>query len=583
MRYMLSILPIILFSLYISITPQQLNAESKDEPVVLVVYSSKSGTVDEHQRLLDMLIGHFTSSITFKHTSEVREADFEHVTHVFYYGQSKEHLSTEIKQMIEQFNGTVTAIGFNADQLQERFSFIELVSEELVTKISLRSDEEKSVSIMPDTILNVNVTTGSDVLVKGSYGKGVEYPLFITNGNTHYYGTSKLEPPFSIFLGEVLHEVFAMDHSHEHPAYIRLEDIHPLVEPEKVMKVAKELKRRDIPYMVAVIPVYTNPDTKERHYFKDSPQLLKALKYIQDNGGSIVLHGYTHQFRDDETGEGFEFWDVDHNMPIYHGPDDEVLIKTENEFDTPLEYENYLEELLAFENEYIESKLTRGVQELANYGIYPLAFEAPHYTMSQNGYAQTSQYFSTYVGQIQLSDDNWEIMNTSPYITTPTFLEGMLLLPETIGFIDKVDPKAVEKMIQNIHDYSIVRDGIIAGFYHPFLDEDHFEKFTKVLDELEQIEGLQWIDLKQMNNNVQVEHVHIKSENGEVIVDIDRLKLFFTSIDFLLYHIKKVAVNATWLMVGAGTVAVTLFISYIVITRKRSRKSIYYKRRGIIG
>ncbi|MGP4042129.1 DUF2334 domain-containing protein [Gracilibacillus sp. D59] len=570
-----------ILSFFIIIAPQQISAENKDELAVLVVYSSVSGTVDEHQRLLDMLLGHFTSTIEFKHTSEVTTADFENVTHVFYYGRTKERLSTDFKRMINQFNGTLVVLGNNADQLGEQLSFVEFESEQLITKITLTSNEEKSISIFPDTILNTNATASSTVLVKGSHGKGVDYPLFIKNNNTYYYATTKIEPPFSIFLGEVLHEVFALDHPHEHPAYLRLEDVDPLADPKKLMEIAKELKRRDIPYMVALIPVHTDPMTKEKYLLEDFPQLINTLKYMQDNGGNIVLHGYTHQFRD-ETGEGFEFWDVENNMPIYHGPDDEVIKKTKNDFDTALAYENYLADSLKFEDEYIKSKLTRGVQELANYGIYPLAFEAPHYTMSQNGYAQTSRYFSTYVGQIQLSDENWEVMDTAPYITSPTFLKGMRLLPETIGYVDINDPRAVQKMIQNAHEYSIVRDGIISGFYHPSLDDKNLEKFNKILDELEQIKGLQWIDLKQMNNNVQAEYVHIQSEGGKIMRDINR-KLLFTSFHYLGYHLKTFAVNATWCMVGVGTVAVILFISYTALTRRRYQKSKVYKRRGLIG
>src|SRR5690625_1875509 len=147
--------------------------------------------------------------------------------------------------------------------------------------------------------------------------------------------------------------------------------------------------------MIAVIPVYTNPITKKRYHFSDSPKLLKTLKFMQENGGSVVLHGYTHQFRGSETGEGFEFWDVEHQMPIYHGPADEVVQRTAEDFEHQADYEAYMDENKKFEREYIESRLTRGVQELANYKIYPLAFEAPHYTMSQHGYDVVSDMFST--------------------------------------------------------------------------------------------------------------------------------------------------------------------------------------------
>ena len=92
--------------------------------------------------------------------------------------------------------------------------------------------------------------------------------------------------------------------------------------------------------------------------------------------------------------------------------------------------------------------MTKGIQELANYGIYPLAFEAPHYTMSQHGYKVIAEHFSTYVGQLQLSDQDWEIMTTAPYITSPTFLDGMPLLPETLGYVHLKIRYAIDKMIK---------------------------------------------------------------------------------------------------------------------------------------
>ena len=84
--------------------------------------------------------------------------------------------------------------------------------------------------------------------------------------------------------------------------------------------------------MVAVIPIYTDPESGETHTFADSPELLKTLKEMQRDGGSIVLHGYTHQFRSSETGEGFEFWDVENNTPIYSPADEPFILQKEENF-----------------------------------------------------------------------------------------------------------------------------------------------------------------------------------------------------------------------------------------------------------
>lgn len=55
-----------------------------------------------------------------------------------------------------------------------------------------------------------------------------------------------------------------------------------------------------------------------------------------------------------------------------------------------------------------KTKLTRAIEDLTSSGLYPLAFEAPHYTMSDYGYQIASQYFTSIFGQVQLSSTTWK-------------------------------------------------------------------------------------------------------------------------------------------------------------------------------
>lgn len=547
----------------------EVSAENTNQPEasVLVVYSSPSGELDDQERVLDMLIGHFTSNITFKSTSDVKLEDVTSVSHLFYYGEKKEPLPPSFLNVIKNFSGVFFALGYNVEQLGERFSFVKPQDEGIFSKISIVSNAGKEASIFPHSLMKVKTSTDSEILIKASHGPKNEYPLMIKNKENYYYSALTIDPILSIFLAEILHDVFKQEHENVHKGYIRLEDVHPRVDAKNVMEIAKVLKERNIPYMVAVIPVYLDPETNKEYHLEDNAQLIKALKYIQDNGGSIVLHGYTHQFRTSETGEGFEFWDVENNMPIYHSANEKVVKKTVIDFDSVQAFEQYRKEQIEYETNYVKDKLNKGIQELANYGIYPLAFEAPHYTMSQNGYRVTSDFFSTYVGQIQTSDKDWRIMGTTPYITKPSFLNGMVLLPETIGYVEPNDRKAIEKIIKNAKDFSIVRDGMIAGFYHPYLG---VERFIELLDELEKIPNIDWIDLKKMDNTVHTEHVEIKTIDGDMTVDTEGL--FTLNKDFILFHVKQFVAHLTWGMVGAGAIAVLLFIVYtIFVSLRRNR------------
>ncbi|AIF45541.1 polysaccharide deacetylase family protein [Virgibacillus halodenitrificans] len=562
----------LLITMPLSITSVQAkDSMQENNPKIIVIYSSVNEEIDEHQRMLDMLLGHFSTNITFKPASQVKEMDFSQADYVFYYGQQREILPESFIKMISSYKGTFVSIGYNAYQFGERFDNIEWISNTAeIERITQMNNPTKEQPFDPTSILYINITEDeqTEILLTG-HMKKKEYPLFLRKQNTYYLAATTIQHPLSIFVANALYEVFGEPPAMNvdtHPGYIRLEDVHPMVNPNHLMGIAKILAEKNIPYMIAVIPVYTNPITKEQHHFSDSPELIKTLKFMQKNGGSIVLHGYTHQFRLSETGEGFEFWDTENNMPIYHNQDEEVIIKTEDDFNTVSDYEQYLHEQKTHEKSYIEERLTKGIEELANYGLYPLAFEAPHYTMSQQGYQITSKYFSTYVGQLQLSDQDWKVMAAAPYITTPSFLHGMQLLPETIGYVDPEDPLALDKMIQNAKEHQIVRNGMVAGFFHPYLGVEVFQEF---IEEMEKLPNINWIDLKEMNHNVQTEHVDIQAKEGNITVNMKRMGLFMSSWDYLSYHLKAILLKMLWGFAVIGGLAVLAFVYLTLINRKR--------------
>lgn len=508
-------------------------AAAKD-PKVLVIFSSQTNQVDEHQRLLDMLISHFTEDISFKSSGDVGARDIKGVTHLFYYGQTQEQLPAKVIETLATFNGTIMSIGLNIEQQQAIFPFIKASQTELYTEELYLPEENKTIKVDPTNIIQIETT--AETLIEAKQDNQ-SYPLLVKKENKYYYSTNNLFPPISNFLAEALHEVFNMEHQAPTQAYLRLEDVNPASDSKQLMEIARILERRDIPYMVSVIPVYLDPQTDLEYHIKDAPDVRAALKYMQDNGGSIILHGYTDQYENTKTGDGFEFWDTTRNSPI-----------TQNE------------------QKYIKNRIQQGLQDLVEYELYPLAFEAPHYAMSQNGYKLLSEYFSTIIGQLQLTDKDWRIMTESPYITKPTYLHGMQLLPETIRYVRYEDPQSIQEMKSRIHDFTTVRDGVIGGFYHPFLGA---QGLIEILNEFEKIPGVQWIDLKGLKNTVKAEGIWIESDNGKMDWDIDRDSFVDKKVIPLslaeLFHLFRD--NTLWVLMGA---AITLFVAVISLKRGES-------------
>lgn len=564
----------VLMALLLSVIIFSLNGENKraeeNEPNVLVIYSSKDGEVDEYQRMLDLLIGHFTTDITFKNSQEMTGEDLKGVTHLFYYGQVAEELPASYATLFDEYEGKFIAIGYNTERLGDQFTFIEPMHEQVIDQLSVE-EETKNWDMTPEYIIEVQASVESKVLVEGHYrAYKTVYPVMIQNANHYYIAFDNLQGVKKVVIGDLFHDIFEASHEEERRAYIRLEDIHPLVDPKNVKAITTILKEKNIPFMMAVIPVYTNPDTGQQTHFSDSPELLKVLKAAQKNGGSIVLHGYTHQYRGSETGEGFEFWDVENNRPIYAAANETFTLRTAEDFGNDADYDSYLKELEDFETNYIEEKITRGIQELANYGLYPLAFEAPHYTMSQNGYQVVAKYFSTYVGQVQISDMDWEIMDTAPFITTPSFLYGMTLLPETMGYVLPEDPQSIANMMARGEPYEETTDGVLGAFYHPYLGVD---QFLALIEEMEALQGISWLHLQDKKGWVQADYVDISTMPGGMKANVQQSKLLFSSSDFPIYHLKRLLPIILWAIAAIGGAAVLAFIGFIFyLSLKRTKK-----------
>ena len=434
---------LIFFSILL-LFPIHISAQTSSKPKVLILYSTENNKITNNVQILNTQLGHFTNNITVKSLKEMNETtNSSSYTHIVYIGEKKEDFSTEAKQFLENFSGPVLVLGQNVEQLSNRFSFITSKETDIRTH-TIEYPTHQLKNELHEERLMKKVETKGTALAYALSADGT-HPLIVQQGTSYYVATPNLFDWMSHYVGEMLFSYFEQEPmTNKTTAYLRLEDVHPAVDVKQLKEIAELLKEKKLPYMITVIPVYKDPDTGKTVHLKDNSELIDVLRFMQDNGGSIVMHGYTHQFYDSETGEGFEFWDVKTDQPIRQ-PNHEKP-KTKDDFQSTEDYNKYVKNGKAFEEKYIKEHIEKGITELVEAKLYPVAFEAPHYTMSQKGYEILSQYFSTYVGQIQLNDKTWKSMHSPAYISTPSFLHGMKLIPETVGFIEEDKPQAIAKM-----------------------------------------------------------------------------------------------------------------------------------------
>ncbi len=89
---------------------------------------------------------------------------------------------------------------------------------------------------------------------------------------------------------------------------------------EKVRLVADYMNKNNEAFSISWIPRYINKDLNidndiSKNESMKNANFLFTLDYIVNRGGSIGLHGYTHQFKDSNSVTGFEFGDSGYNNP----------------------------------------------------------------------------------------------------------------------------------------------------------------------------------------------------------------------------------------------------------------------------
>ncbi|MDQ1534548.1 MAG: hypothetical protein QOF28_2309, partial [Actinomycetota bacterium] len=138
------------------------------------------------------------------------------------------------------------------------------------------------------------------------------FPWAIRSANLTYIGEIPLtymnETDRYLAFSDLLFSVLQPAAPTVHRALVRLEDVGPVINtPAQLRATADYLASRNVPFSVAVIPSYTDPNG---FYNGGTPKSLNisqtgnatvaafnsALRYMVSKGGTLIEHGNTHQY-----------------------------------------------------------------------------------------------------------------------------------------------------------------------------------------------------------------------------------------------------------------------------------------------
>lgn len=233
------------------------------------------------------------------------------------------------------------------------------------------------------------------------------------------------------------------------PVLLRLEDVTPggpyqsEENLQKLHTIAHYLHEEGVPFHVSLVPRAYFPEKGYDVSIADQTPYAKAfvstIKRMQDMGGIIGVHGYTHQSGNADTGDGFEFYDSVKN---------------------PVVPDTY---------EYARDRIDKAIDLFEKAGITPAYWETPHYTASLKQHLAFEE-------QIGLIYENYHRGETS-YNYKITDLpgegyRGFITVPTPLGYVGPAND--VDKIIKNT---AKLKDKDLASFfYHPFREFDYLYK-----------------------------------------------------------------------------------------------------------
>ena len=158
---------------------------------------------------------------------------------------------------------------------------------------------------------NSNDLTGIDilnpakaaVLATATTAGGRSTPWAVRSGDLTYVAEVPLDDgngsgvDRSFAVADMMEAIFGPAQP-RHRMLVRLEDVGPSSDPVQLRQIADLLSTDHIPFSIALYPVYVGPVTQHprvRYSLNDRPQVVDAIKYMLAKGGTLILHGYTHQ------------------------------------------------------------------------------------------------------------------------------------------------------------------------------------------------------------------------------------------------------------------------------------------------
>lgn len=336
---------------------------------------------------------------------------------------------------------------------------------------------------------------------------GSSFPWAVSSRNLTYVG----EIPFSfmsltdryVAFASLLFAVLDPAATQSHLALVRLEDVSPHSDPVKLTQDVNYLKSAGVPFSVAVIPQYQDPNG---YYTNGVPvlqtlplslPLAAALRTAVADGGTLIQHGYTHQYSNvpnpftAATGDDFEFYRAQCSTT----PTPPYAIVT------PCTNSDYVVQTGPLPG---DSQVATTSRVLAGQSAFALSllptphiWTTPQYTASAADYAGIDSLYQTryeselfFGGQLSGAPIDYSHVFGQFFPYKVHDLYGSTIVPENMGDYEPAQlnnnpPRLVPDLLNEARLNTVLTQGVASFYVHP--DDDPLTVLQQLVTEIKSL------------------------------------------------------------------------------------------------
>lgn len=329
---------------------------------------------------------------------------------------------------------------------------------------------------------------------------GSTFPWAVRSGNLTYIGEIPLayiaEADRYLALADLVLDLTDPNSVDTRNAAIRIEDVSPGMPAADVQAMVDYLAREGVPFQIAVVPIYTDPNgalndgIPETLTLADTPDLVAVLQDAVARGGTLIQHGTTHQYGDianpynGVTGDDFEF------IPSWCSAENSVQAPA-----LPCTDDLWVQIGGTFEGDSAAGtawRVTAGREIFAQVGLpTPEIFEVPHYAASAASYEGiTSVYQVRYERSLFYSGTLTGRPAGAmayygqffPYTVHDPY--GATILPENIGNYSPEEmnhhaPRLAPDVVAAARANLVIDHATASFFFHPYYDLAHLKEIVE--------------------------------------------------------------------------------------------------------